>query len=267
MRMDSAGVGEKTAAPFGNTAPETPVAPWADYTRRYAAGEWRAPIFRDLILADVHAMKARGEKPTLLDIGCGGGFDGHAGLQRSLAEAAGRYIGVEPDPDIELSDVFSQAYHCRLEDAPIEDESVDVAFAVMVLEHIEDPATFWNEVHRILRKGGCFWGMTVDARHWFVLMSNLMERLRVKDRYLDGLHGRRGEERYENYGVFYRANTPRQIARSTSNFSNRTLLNFTRVGQLDFYIPGRLRWLGRFMDSVAISAGLPGAVMAVRLEK
>jgi SAM-dependent methyltransferase len=267
MRMDSAGLGGKAAAPLSATVPHAATSPWSAYTRRYASGEWRAPIFRDLILADARAMaNPRGEL-TFLDIGCGGGFDGDVALQRSLAEAATRYIGIEPDPEIELSDVFTTTHRCLFEDAPIEDGSVDIAFAVMVLEHIGDPQAFWSKLHRILRKGGCFWGLTVDARHWFVLMSTLMEKLRIKDAYLDNLHGRRGEERYENYRVFYRANTPRQIARFTSNFSASTVLNFQRVGQLDFYIPGRLRWLGRLMDSLAIGAGLPGAVMAVRVEK
>lgn len=240
---------------------------WSAYTQRYSSGEWRAPIFRDLILADASRMKEKRNELTLLDIGCGGGFDGDAELQRSLAEAGSRYIGIEPDPQIELADVFTSAHRCRFEDAPIEDESVDIAFAVMVLEHIAEPQVFWSKVHRVLRKGGCFWGMTVDARHWFVLGSTLMEKLGVKDIYLDKLHGKRGQERYENYPAFYRANTPAQIARFASGFSSISVLNLSRVGQLDFYIPGRLRRLGRWMDSLAMHVGLPGALMAVRMEK
>lgn len=212
-------------------------------------------------------MKQWRDRLTLLDIGCGGGFDGDVELQRSLVDIAGDYVGVEPDPEIELANVFTRTHRCCFEDAPIEDESIDIAFAVMVLEHIRDPQKFWKRIHGVLRKGGCFWGFTVDARHWFVLVSTLMEKLRVKDIYLDKLHGKRGVQRYENYQAFYRANAPAQIARFTSDFSCREVLNFSRVGQLDFYIPGRLRWLGRMLDSVAIRAGLPGAVMAVRVEK
>lgn len=248
-------------------APDAAVTQWSVYTKRYSSGEWRAPVFRDLILADASRMKEKRSELTLLDIGCGGGFDGDAALQRSLAQAGTRYIGVEPDPHVELANVFTSTQRCRFEDAQIEDESVDIAFAVMVLEHIADPQVFWNKVHRVLRKGGCFWGLTVDARHWFVLMSTLMERLGVKDIYLDKLHGKRGEDRYENYPVFYRANTPVQIARLTSAFSAATVLNLSRVGQLDFYIPGRLRRLGRWLDSLAMRAGLPGALIAVRTEK
>ncbi|MGN6313510.1 MAG: class I SAM-dependent methyltransferase [Rhodanobacteraceae bacterium] len=249
------------------TAPDTTTARWHAYTRRYSSGEWRAPIFRDLILAEARIMKQWRERLTLLDIGCGGGFDDDAELQRSLVDIAGDYVGVEPDPDIELANVFTRTHRCCFEDAPIEDGSIDIAFAVMVLEHISDPQKFWKKIYDVLRKGGCFWGFTVDARHWFVLVSTLMEKLRIKDIYLDKLHGKRGEQRYENYRAFYRANAPAQIARFTSDFSSCTVLNFSRVGQLDFYIPGRLRWVGRMLDSLAIRAGLPGAVMAVRVEK
>ncbi|HEX6612618.1 MAG TPA: class I SAM-dependent methyltransferase [Rhodanobacteraceae bacterium] len=266
MRTDSAGFSVKAAASPGAAVPGA-AGPWSAYKARYSSGEWRGPIFRDLILADARAMKQRPDKLTFLDIGCGGGFDGDIGLQQSLSEAADFYIGVEPDREIQLSDVFTDTHRCCFEDAPIPEESVDVAFAVMVLEHVKDPRAFWGKLHRVLRGGGCFWGLTVDARHWFVLMSALMEKLRLKDAYLDGLHGRRGEMRYENYPVCYRANTPRQIARLTTGFSAIDILNFRRVGQLDFYIPGRLRWLGHLLDSLAIAAGLPGPVMAVRVEK
>jgi SAM-dependent methyltransferase len=242
-------------------------AQWEPYVRRYSSGEWRALAFRDLILADSLALKTRRDKLTFLDIGCGRGFDGSSRLQRSLAEAAERYIGVEPDESVELGDVFAATHRCFFEDAPIEDESIDIAFAVMVLEHIPDPQKFWKKVHRVLRKGGCFWGFTVDARHWFFLMSTLMEKLRVKDLYLNKLHGKRGEERYENYPVFYRINTPRQVANLTADFSASTILNFNRIGQLDFYVPKKLRWLAHSMDSLAIRAGWPGSVMAMRVEK
>ena len=81
---------------------------WAAYPRQYAAGEWRGPIFRDRVLAEAHRLAAeRPEALSILDIGCGNGFDGEADLQQAIAAAAGRYIGIESDPDIALSDVFT----------------------------------------------------------------------------------------------------------------------------------------------------------------
>jgi SAM-dependent methyltransferase len=242
-------------------------AKWAPYLQRYAEGEWRATIFRDMILCDARKLSQERDDLSFLDIGCGGGFDADPKLQRSIARAAGKYIGIEPDKDIELSPIFHSVHRCRLEDAHLDPDSVDIAFAVMVLEHSDKPDLFWRKVHKVLRRGGVFWGFTVDARHWFVTASLLTERLHIKDLYLNMLLGKRGEERYENYGVFYRSNTPKQIQKMTKAFSSITILNFHRVGQIDDYIPKKLRWLSRAVDRYAIRTGRPGSLMAVRAEK
>jgi SAM-dependent methyltransferase len=240
---------------------------WAPFLQRYKHGEWRSSIFRDMILVDAMSLEQERGKLTFLDIGCGGGFDSDSKLQQSLALVAGQYIGIEPDSAIDLGDIFSTTYRCFFEDAPIEEDSIDIAFAVMVLEHFNKPELFWNKLHKILKKGGVFWGFTVDARHLFVYLSLLTEKLHIKDLYLNLLHGKRGEERYENYGVYYRTNTPQEIEKLTSLFISRTILNFYRVGQFDYYFPQKLRWVGRSFDHFAISMGWPGSVMALRIEK
>ena len=71
--------------------------PWAPDLKRYRADEWRYCIFRDMILADARRLRP---KPTILDIGCGAGFDGDVPLQRSIADVAECDIGVEADPEI-----------------------------------------------------------------------------------------------------------------------------------------------------------------------
>jgi len=241
---------------------------WAAYPRRYAAGEWRGPIFRDMVLADVHRLAAeRPESLSILDIGCGNGFDGELELQQAVARAAGPYIGIEPDPDIALSDVFTTVHRCFFEDAPLDPASIDIAFAVMVLEHIREPQRFWDKLYEVLRPGGVFWGFTVDARHWFVPASWLAGRLHLTDRYLDLLSGGTLDGRYENYEVFYRMNTPATIEGGTRAFTSKTFVNFRRVGQMDPYIPRGFRWLGRGFDRVARGMGWPGAITAVRLVK
>ena len=240
---------------------------WLPYLLRYSNGEWRAPIFRDMILADVEKLEKRNGKLTLLDIGCGGGFDSDSKIQRSIARAAGHYIGVEPDINIELETIFNSTHRCFFQDAPIGTDSIDIAFAVMVLEHLEDPKVFWEKVYSVIKKGGIFWGFSVDARHYFVFLSLFAEKIGIKDRYLDLLHGRRGDERYENYGVYYRSNTPEQLQKLTAKFTSTVILNFYKVGQVDYYFPKKLRWLGKAFDRIAIRMGWPGSIMAVRVEK
>lgn len=239
---------------------------WLPYLQRYINGEWRAPIFHDMIMSDIK-IQQKYDKVSVLDIGCGGGFDCDANIQNSIAKVVDQYIGIEPDTNIQLQNIFTKTYRCSFEEAPIEKNSIDTAFAVMVLEHFENPVIFWEKIHEVLKERGVFWGLTVDARHWFVYASILTEKLHIKDWYLDKMYGERGEERYENYGVFYRSNTPGQINILTKSFRLTNFLNFHRMGQMDYYFPERLKWIGRIYDRLAIRMGWPGGLIAVRVEK
>jgi SAM-dependent methyltransferase len=243
-------------------------ADWAPFLDRYRVGEYRATVFRDVILADLDRLRSVSGETTVLDIGCGRGFDDDPNIQSALAAAAGRYLGVEPDTDAEPGPFFEAVHRCRLEDADIPAGSVDLAFAVMVLEHLNSPQAFWDTLHRILRDGGVFWGFTMNARHWFVAASLLAKTLHLKDQYLDRLHGGRGRERYENYPVYYRSNTAGQVGRLTQRFRRRDVLSFHRIGQLDYYFPPRMRPVGRLLDRLPGVTGRPmGSILAVRVEK
>ncbi len=239
---------------------------WAPYVARYRKGEWRAPIFLDMILEDLRRL-GPARSTTVLDIGCGRGFDDEPQLQAAIAAEAGRYLGIEPDDTIEIGQVVETVHHCRLEDAPIEPSTIDLAFAVMVLEHLESPEPFWNKLLEILKEGGVFWGFTIDSRHWFAKASLLAKRLRIKEWYLDLLRGKRGDERYSNYPVHYRSNSPEQIEKLARDFGSLTLLNFHTVGEIDPYLPKPLRWISRWMDARIQRRGLPGSLLAVRAVK
>lgn len=239
-------------------------ADWSAYRDRFKRGEWRAPIFRDLILDD---MRARQRPLTVLDIGCGCGFDRDIRLQKSIAADADRYIGIEPDPEILIEPIFSALHRCRFEDAPVPPASIDVAFAVMVLEHIAEPKPFLSKLANVLADNGVFWGFTMDARHYFTRLSRWADALGVKDRYLDALHGARGSQRYENYPVFYRLNAPKQFQRHAATFSRMDFISFARVGQLNHYVPRPLRFVTNFVDRLAMALGVPGSIIAVRLRK
>jgi SAM-dependent methyltransferase len=237
---------------------------WESYQDRYRRGSWRAPIFRDMVLADIQAA---GHGATVLDIGCGRGFDGDARLQKSLATAAGPYLGVEPDATIAPAAHFTQVYNDVLEDAPVRPGSVQVAFAVMVLEHLKEPQPFWDKLHELLVAGGVFWAFTMDGRHRFCRASRMAERLRIKDLYLRFLRGKRGAERYENYPVHYRCNTPEQISAHASAFEECAFVSFSRVGQLDYYVPRLLRPVANCFDHWDRWQGGPGSLLAVRAVK
>jgi SAM-dependent methyltransferase len=235
---------------------------WGAYLERYRANRWRSPLLRDMILDDLGALPPGA---SVLDIGCGRGFDDDLKLQEQIAAASGTYVGVEPDPDIPVGAYFHQVHRTVLEEAPLAEGSVDLAFAVMVLEHLGEPQPFWDKVHSVLRGGGIFWGFTMDARHWFCTASRWMGRLRVKEFYLNGVMGRRRAERYENYPVHYRSNTPEAVARLAAAFSRCEAVNFARVGQFNHYLPRPLRPLGTALDRRAERRGRPGMFLAVRV--
>jgi SAM-dependent methyltransferase len=237
---------------------------WKSYQQRFRAGSWRAPIFRDMVLADIQAF---GPGATVLDIGCGHGFDGDERLQRSLAEAAGSYLGVEPDTAITPGAHVTHVYRTFFEEAPIPPRSIDVAFAVMVMEHLEHPQLFWDKLWDVLADGGVFWGFTMDKRHRFCRVSALSAKLKIKDLYLRFLRGERGTERYENYPVYYHCNSPAQISTFASAFSECEFVSFAQVGQLNYYVPSALRPISNCVDRWDMWLNRPGSLLAVRVVK
>jgi SAM-dependent methyltransferase len=100
-------------------------------------------IWRDL---QGELQEARG---VVLDIGCG------AQPLRPLLSADVAYIGI----DIAASE---ERFGYRTSDTryfegkrwPVDDGSVDLAFATETLEHVDDPAQFLSEAYRVLRPGG-----------------------------------------------------------------------------------------------------------------
>jgi SAM-dependent methyltransferase len=238
---------------------------WAPYIARYRSGEWRDRIFRDMVLADARRLQPA---PTILDIGCGDGLDGSAVLQLSIAEASRRFVGVEPDPAVPLGDYFSEIHRCVFELAPIRAGSIDLAYAVMVLEHVSRPQVFWDKLFEVLTDGGVFWGLTVDARHPFSSFSLWADRLGIKNLYLDLVLGREPESgRYRNYPTYYRSNAPASIGRLTRNFQSVECINFSRVGQWGPYLPRPLQGIAGAIDRRSIRKGRPGTLLAVRAIK
>jgi SAM-dependent methyltransferase len=224
------------------------------YAQRFQHGEWRTPLFHEMVVGDIQA-KSNEQSLTILDIGCGNGFDTSKEAQRSLAALAQRYIGVEPDMKIVLEDFFSETHRCLFEEAEIPENSIDIAFACMVLEHLSTPQRFWDKVYDVLKPGGVFWGFTMHGRHYFMAASTLLEKLHLKDVYLGLLHGERGRDRYENYPTFYRSNSAQQVSRLCAAFSQCNVYSFGRVGQMDYYYPRPLQWIGRSIDRLTLAGG------------
>ena len=202
---------------------------WTPYLERYRSGRvYRDRLFHDMILDDARETC---RDLTILDIGCGRGFDGNVEFQESMARAARTFVGIEPDTAVTPGPYFHTVHRSFFEDAPIAPGSVDVAYAIMVLEHLADPQRFFDKVWEILKDGGVFWALTVDSRHWFCTFSRLFDRLHIKDLYLNVVLGARGKERYENYPTYYRCNSPAQVEPFVKRFHERDFCNLAASGK------------------------------------
>jgi SAM-dependent methyltransferase len=94
----------------------------------------------------------------IADIGAGEGF-----FSQLLGEHIKSKMGLEPREVITACDIFPEFFRypevkCLwiLPDGrlPYEDESIDVACSLEVIEHVEDQFAFTRELHRILKPGG-----------------------------------------------------------------------------------------------------------------
>lgn len=236
---------------------------YAQFISRYHEGEWRARIFRDMVVEDITKI----ENPVVLDIGCGSGFDDDVNIQTTIAAVSSIFIGVEPDVVMPVAPVVDKVYRCLFEEADIQSSSVDLAYSVMVMEHLKEPQLFWDKLHSVLKPGGIYWGFTMDARHWFVLASMAFDLMGIKDIYLNRVHRMPSGERYENYPVYYRSNTPSAIRKMTGCFSHIDIINLQKVGQISCYYPPFLRGLSRIIDRIERTMGFVGTVLMVRAVK
>jgi 2-polyprenyl-6-hydroxyphenyl methylase/3-demethylubiquinone-9 3-methyltransferase len=144
-------------------------AEWWDPQGEFAALHWLAKARASLV-----PPPADGERPALLDIGCGGGLLAphlsgyrHVGVDLTAsALAVAAEHGVEP-------------VHADAADLPFDDASFDVVVAGEVLEHVADLEGTVAEATRVLRPGGTLVCDTIN-RTWFARLSlvTIGERLR-----------------------------------------------------------------------------------------
>jgi SAM-dependent methyltransferase len=120
---------------------------------------WRPPLDPALPVPPVgavdhpnlkeHLYANLGADRVVLDVGCGNGpFE--------YAKYACRFVAFDMfDPGnlegLKPGDTFRKA---RLETFPLDDASCDAVVLGFILEHVERPAVFLREAHRVLRPGG-----------------------------------------------------------------------------------------------------------------
>ena len=115
----------------------------------------------------------RTQKIKLLEIGCS------QGDLLTVAAKDGRYaatgLDYEKGPVAYARSVGLDARLGDVESAQFAPGSFDVVVAIHVVEHLQNPLATFSEIHRILRPGGLFFGVTpcithiksrLAGRHW-----------------------------------------------------------------------------------------------------
>lgn len=130
------------------------------------AGEWDA-IRSELFGADFTARALLALIParwTVADLGCGTG-----NASEHLAPYVAKVIAIDQSaPMLKAARKRLHAFRnvdfvrAELTDLPLPDASVDAAMCVLVLHHLDDPASALAEMRRILRPGGA--ALVVDMR-------------------------------------------------------------------------------------------------------
>ena len=89
---------------------------------------------------------------SLLDFGCG------RGEMSSAFDNIGFKV-ISCDRESVLTKYYDHLCFCQADfeagPLPFEDSQFDIVFSKSVIEHLRDPLIVWNELHRILKPGGC----------------------------------------------------------------------------------------------------------------
>lgn len=149
-----------------------------------------------------------------LDVGCGRGMYSEDPVaarreRRILKGRCAKVIGIDVDPAGERNTCLDEFHIIKGPRWPVEDESVDLILSDCVLEHIEDPESFFSESRRTLKSGGYLCIRTTNARSYIGLISRITPN-RLHASVLKKARHCKNEE--DIFPTAYRCNTRPKVA-------------------------------------------------------
>ena len=124
---------------------------WDLIDAKYPETKTKYALSLELVKKAITEIKTK-QKITVLDAGCG-----HKSGINFCSDPNITFIGT----DFVLNDLKNNSdidcgFTCNLEKIPLKDNSIDIIFCNMVLEHIADPKSFFEKIEKILTSGGYF---------------------------------------------------------------------------------------------------------------
>jgi SAM-dependent methyltransferase len=168
-------------------------------------------VFRQMI------YDAVGSESRVLDAGAGAGEL----FQYELKDKAMEIVGVDLDPRVERNPQLHRGICANLTNIPVEDNYFDLVFSRYVLEHIDNPQEFLQEIYRILKPGGCFLFLAPNRWHYVSIIASFTPM------WFHNWYNRlRGRQEDDTFPTVYHLNTRSRIRRQFrfAGFEERKLI-------------------------------------------
>lgn len=151
---------------------------------------------------------------VVLDVGCGRGRFAEDPVpvrkeQRIFKGRCAKVIGIDVDTAAATNPYIDEFRRIEGPRWPIENESIDLLISDYVLEHVEDPESFFSECRRALKPGGHLCLRTTNARSYIGLISRMVPNNMHVSALKKAKHGK-GEA--DTFPTVYRCNTRRKLA-------------------------------------------------------
>lgn len=151
---------------------------------------------------------------TVVDVGCGRGtqvgqLSGFKHQLRMLKGRCRRLIGIDVDEEAAGNGMIDEFRLIENGRWPLDDESVDLLVCDYVLEHVDDPKSFFRSCARVLRSGGVFCARTPEAWSYPAIAARCIPE-RWQPAILQRVHSRRVIE-HDVYPTRFRCNTARRL--------------------------------------------------------
>ncbi|MBP6822028.1 MAG: class I SAM-dependent methyltransferase [Acidobacteria bacterium] len=151
---------------------------------------------------------------VVLDVGCGRGMYEEDSVavrkeSRTLKGRCAKVIGIDVDISGEDNPGIDEFRRIEGQQWPLDDGSVDVIVSDCVLEHVEDPESFFSESRRALKTGGVLCIRTANARSYVGLISRIVPNNLHAKVLKKAKHCKKEED---TFPTVYKCNTRRKVA-------------------------------------------------------